>query len=55
MTRASEGGGGALVNIVAYQDRYNIARAQVRELRKAGEVKKCSPSDLNPPPAAPLN
>lgn len=53
MTRASEGAGGAMVNAIAYQDQYNTARAEMRELRKAGEAKKCSPSDLNPPPAAP--
>jgi hypothetical protein len=53
MTRASEGAGGAMVNAMAYQDRYNTARAEMRALRKAGEAKKCSPSDLNPPPAAP--
>ena len=53
MTRASEGAGGAMVNAMAYQDRYNTARAQMRALRKAGEAKHCSASDLNPPPAAP--
>jgi hypothetical protein len=53
MSRASEGIGGAMVNAMAYQDQYNTARADVRELRKAGEVKKCSPSDLNPPPTPP--
>ena len=53
MSRASEGVGGAMVNAMAYQDQYNTARADVRELRKAGEVKKCSPSEMNPPPAAP--
>ena len=53
MSRASEAADGAFVNAIVYQDQYNTARAEVRELRKAGEVKKCSPSDLNPPPAAP--
>ena len=53
MTRASEAPDGAIVNAIAYQDRYNTARAELRTLRKAGEAKKCSPSDLNPPPAAP--
>jgi hypothetical protein len=53
MTRASEGAGGAMVNAMAYQDQYNTARAQMRALRKAGEAKHCSASDLNPPPAAP--
>ena len=50
MTRASEGAGGAMVNAMVYQDRYNTARAELRALRKAGEAKKCSPSDLNPLP-----
>ena len=53
MTRASEAADGAFVNAIVYQDQYNTARAEVRELRKAGEVKKCSPSEINPPPAAP--
>ena len=53
MTRASEGAGGAMVNAMAYQDQYNTARARMRALRKAGEAKHCSASDLNPPPAAP--
>ena len=50
MTRASEAADGAFVNAIVYQDQYNTARARLRELRKVGEVKKCSPSDLNPPP-----
>jgi hypothetical protein len=54
MTRASEAADGAFVNAIVYQDQYNTARARLRELRKVGEVKKCSPSDLNPPPTAPL-
>jgi hypothetical protein len=53
MTRANEGAGGAMVSAMVYQDRYNTARAQMRALRKAGEVKKCSESELNPPPAPP--
>jgi hypothetical protein len=53
MSRASEAADGAFVNAIAYQDQYNTARADVRELRKAGEVKKCSPSEMNPAPAAP--
>ena len=53
MTRASEAAGGAFVNAIAYQDQYNTARAEMRALRKAGEAKKCSPSDLNPAPVAP--
>ena len=53
MTRASEAADGAFVNAIVYQDQYNIARARSRELRKAGEVKKCSPSEMNPPPATP--
>jgi hypothetical protein len=53
MTRASEAADGAFVNAIVYQDQYNTARAQARELRKAGGVKKCSPSDLNPTPVAP--
>jgi hypothetical protein len=53
MTRASEAADGAFVNAIVHQDQYNTARARLRELRKVGEVKKCSPSDLNPPPTAP--
>jgi hypothetical protein len=53
MTRANEGAGGAVVSAMVYQDRYNTARAELRALRKAGEVKKCSPSDMNPPPTPP--
>jgi hypothetical protein len=53
MSRASEAADGAFVNAIVYQDQYNTARAEVRELRKAGEVKKCSPSEMNPPPAVP--
>jgi hypothetical protein len=53
MTRASESADGAFVNAIVYQDQYNTARARLRELRKVGEVKKCSPSDFNPPPTAP--
>jgi biotin synthase-related radical SAM superfamily protein len=53
MTRASEAADGAFVNAIAYQDQYNTARAEIRALRKAGEAKKCSPSDLNPTPVAP--
>ena len=53
MTRANEGAGGAVVSAMVYQDRYNTARAELRALRKAGEVKKCSASDMNSAPAAP--
>ena len=41
MTRASEAADGAIVNAIAYQDEYNTARANLRSLRKAAEVKKC--------------
>jgi hypothetical protein len=41
MTRASEAADGAIVNAIAYQDEYNAARANLRSLRKAAEVKKC--------------
>jgi hypothetical protein len=40
MTRASEAADGAIVNAIAYQDEYR-ARANLRSLRKAAEVKKC--------------
>jgi hypothetical protein len=53
MTRASEGAGGAVVNAIAYQDRYNVARADVRMLRKAEEDKKCPPSSSTPPKTEP--
>jgi hypothetical protein len=49
MTRASEGTGGAVVNALVYQDQYNLARADVRMLRKAEEDKKCPPSSSTPP------
>src|SRR4029077_10976102 len=41
MTRATEAVDGAIVNAIAYQDEYNTARANLRSLRKAAEVKKC--------------
>jgi hypothetical protein len=41
MTRASEAADGAIVNAIAYQDEYKAARANLRSLRKAAEVKKC--------------
>jgi hypothetical protein len=41
MSRASEAADGAIVNAIAYQDEYNAARANLRSLRKAAEVKKC--------------
>jgi hypothetical protein len=53
MTRASEGAGGAVVNAMVYQDRYNLARAEVRALRKAEEDKKCPPSNSTPPTTEP--
>jgi len=53
MTRASEAADGAFVNAIVYQDQYNTARARLRELRKVGEVKKCLPAEMNPPPAVP--
>jgi hypothetical protein len=53
MTRASEGTGGAVVNALVYQDQYNLARADVRMLRKAEEDKKCQPSSSTPPTTEP--
>jgi hypothetical protein len=53
MTRASQAADGAVVNAIAYQDRYNIARADVRMLRKAEEDKKCPPSSSTPPTTEP--
>ena len=53
MTRASEGAGGAVVNAIASQDQYNLARAEVRMLRKAEEDKKCPPSSSTPPTTEP--
>jgi hypothetical protein len=41
MTRASEAVDGAIVNAIAYQDEYRAARANLRSLRMAAEVKKC--------------
>ena len=41
MTRASEAADGAIVNAIAYQDEYRAARANLRSLRIAAEVKKC--------------
>jgi hypothetical protein len=41
MTRASEAADGAIVNAIAYQDEYRAARANLRSLRKAAELKKC--------------
>jgi hypothetical protein len=51
MTRASEAADGAIVNAIAYQDEYNAARANLRSLRKAAEVKKCQLPE--PVPAEP--
>ena len=42
MSRAKESSTGSIVNAVAYQDDLNTARANLRELRKAGEAKKCT-------------
>ena len=53
MTRASQAADGAVVNAIAYQDRYNMARADVRMLRKAEEDKKCPPSSSTPPTTEP--
>ena len=53
MTRASQAADGAVVNAIAYQDRYNMARADVRMLRKAEEDKKCPPSNSTPPTTEP--
>jgi hypothetical protein len=53
MTRASQAADGAIVNAIAYQDKYNIARAEVRTLRKAEEDKKCPPSSSTPPTTEP--
>jgi hypothetical protein len=53
MTRASQAADGAIVNAIAYQDRYNMARADVRMLRKAEEDKKCPPSNSTPPTTEP--
>jgi hypothetical protein len=41
MTRASEAADGAIVNAIAYEDEYRAARANLRSLRMAAEVKKC--------------
>ena len=51
MTRASEAADGAIVNAIAYQDEYRAARANLRSLRKAAELKKCQL--LEPLPAEP--
>ena len=48
MTRASEAADGAIVNAIAYQDEYNTARANLRSLRKAAEVKKCQLPEPEP-------
>jgi hypothetical protein len=43
MSRASEGAGGAIVNVIVYQDDLNTARAELRALRKAADAKQCPP------------
>jgi len=48
MSRAKEASSGAIVNAVVYQDDFNMARANLRELRKAAEAKHC-PADVVPP------
>jgi hypothetical protein len=50
MSRASEASGGSIVNAVVYQDDFNTARANIRELRKASETKHC-PAEAAPAPA----
>ena len=42
MSRAKESSTGSIVNAVAYQDDFNTARANLRELRKAAQAKKCT-------------
>ena len=42
MSRAKESSTGSIVNAIAYQDDLNTARANLRELRKAAEAKKCT-------------
>ena len=42
MSRANEGTGGFIVNAFVYGDDLNQTRANIRELRKAAEAKKCA-------------
>ena len=48
MSRAMESSTGSIVNAVAYQDDLNTARANLRELRKAAEAKKCTLGPTTP-------
>ena len=48
MSRAKESTTGAIVNAMAYQDDLNTARANLRELKKAAEAKKCTPEAAGP-------
>ena len=42
MSRSREAASGSIVNAMVYQDDLNTARANIRELRKAGEAKHCA-------------
>jgi len=42
MRRSNEGTGGFIANAIRYQDEINIARANMRELRKAADAKQCT-------------
>jgi hypothetical protein len=42
MWRSNESTGSFIVNALTYQDEINTARANIRELRKAAEAKRCT-------------
>jgi hypothetical protein len=42
MSRSKEAASGSIVDAMVYQDDLNTARANIRELRKAGETKHCA-------------
>jgi hypothetical protein len=42
MRRSNESTGGFIVNAVTYQDEINTARANIPELRKAAQAKRCA-------------
>jgi hypothetical protein len=48
MSRAKESTTGSIVNAMVYQDDLNTARANLRELRKAAEAKKCTTEPASP-------
>ena len=43
MSRAREGAGGPVVNVLVYQDELSTVRAELEALRKTADDKRCAP------------